>query len=493
MTQPPITANQIDTGTGVGSLVGLDSNALLPIQLSKISTGVFSGGLMTKGTEIGSPLTTTKINISAGSGIIVDNHTDPANPTYQLISWPSFTDVDITAIATDDRSFIAIGPAGSPSGPGVVLQQSVAYTHSQHRDYIALGLIGHANNTNIIAIVNNPLPAFDAVARLSDLAHSIGGFNILGNIYGFNGANLNLDKTSGESYQLGNNFHTDRSTPDVTSDPSESTLQWNYSYRDGSGEYNVLGKVTVIDPGFYDDGDGTLGTVSINSWTVQLIKHFPGGAGHRMEYGQTVFGAKADALAAIPDINHQHNPAFVTGIIRCYLVVRGGATDLSDAGDAQFIVAGKFSGAGGGSAGDVFVGFDDQATTLQITITDTETTFANRIDAEEVITEKRVTAAPTTAYTTDLTTGSVFKLTMGGNTAITFSNVPAAGLTTTITFMLIQDGTGTRVPSFPAAVLWQGGTAPTWSTASGEIDIITMFTDDGGTTWYANLVGQGYA
>jgi hypothetical protein len=498
MSQPPITADQILTGTGVGSLVALDENALLPIQLSKISTGIFSGGEMSKGTLSGSPLTTTKISVSAGSGIIIDNYTDPLNPTYQLISWPAFIDEEITNIVSAERTFLAISPAGSPLGSPILIQQTTIYTEQQHRDVIPLGIAGHVTNVSVVAVRSDPHAAFDADARLGDLAHAIGPFNIEGNIYTYNGVNLLLDKSVGKSYRLGNNFHVDRAAPDTTTDASEAALEWNYSYQDGAGGFTLTGKVTTIEPANYDDGDGTFGTVATNTWTTQIIKHFPGGAGHRIEYGQTTYSSKAEALAAIPDINHLHNPAFAEGITRGFLVVRGGASDLSLSSDAQFVEGGKFTGGSSGSVSDVFIGILDSATTTQLTLTDTSSTFANRIDAEEVITEKRVSASPTTAYAADLTTGSVFKLTMGGDTAITFSNVPATSLTTTVTFMLVQDAVGspalgTRTPSFPAAVLWEGGTVPTWTTVANAVDIVTMFTEDGGTTWYANLIGQGYA
>ena len=109
------------------------------------------------------------------------------------------------------------------------------------------------------------------------------------------------------------------------------------------------------------------------------------------------------------------------------------------------------------------------------------------------VTEKRVSASPTTTYTADLSTASFFVLTLGGNTTISFSNVPATTLTTTVTFRLVQDSTGNRVPSWPASIRWDGGVEPTWGTADGNEDVVTMFTEDGATIWRANLVGQNYA
>lgn len=496
MSQPPITRNQINTGSGANAFVLRDENALLPIELDKISTGTIYGGQMSFGTLTGSPATTTKFSISAGFGLVIDNYTDPENPTYVLVTWPEMLDIEATLIGSSARTFILISPGGSPANS--VIQQSTFPTSKQLRDNIYLGSLGHGTLPHLVAVRNRPSAMFDTTARFVDLANAIGPFNISGNTYGPNGSGLTISKTLGQSYSVGSNFHTAKFQPDITNDASVSTVPFFYSYRDGAGDFTVTETTNNVNPGQYDDGDGTLASVSTNSWTVQTIRFFPNESAlqvsHTIEYGQKVYGSKNDALLAVPELDHVDNPSLSEGIIRCYLIVRGGASDLALSGDAEFVEPTGFGGSGGAVA--TFPGITDNATTEQITITDTETTFANRIDAEEVITEKRVSASPTTTYTADLTTGSVFKLTLGGDTSISFSNVPPAGRTTTVTFMLTQEAGSPntpRTPSFPASVLWEGGSAPTWSTGAGETDIVTMFTEDGGTTWYANLVGQGYA
>jgi len=330
-----------------GEVVFPDANGLLPIQLSKISTGLFTGGALSFGTLSGSPLTTTTFSVTAGSGIVVNNYTDPENPTYQLVSWSAYTDVAITNIATEPQTFIAIDISGSPSVN--LIQQTTNFTPANTRDYIILGTIGHANNTNVLGIRSDPIAAFDTAARLSDLGLALGSFNISGNVYSANGGNLNLDKSIGESYRVGNNFHINKAVPDITTDGAETAFEWIYSYQDGSGGYTLTNKTNTIVPDEWDDGDGAPGTVGSNTWTVQIINHCPG-AGHRIEYGQTDYGSFAEALADLPDVNHLYNPAFATGITRGYLIIRGGAIDLSDSADAVFIEAAKFTSIGGASS-----------------------------------------------------------------------------------------------------------------------------------------------
>ena len=323
------------------------------------STGLLTGGELIFGTldgtgggsPVGSPLTTTTtVTVTAGSGVIVDSYTDPTDPTYTNVAWSEFTDVTVTSLGSAVRTFFAVNNVGT------LLQQTVEFTAEEHRDVIHVGTAGHANNTNIVAVRSNPHAAFDPTVRLGDLAEAIGAFNISGNVYGDSGANVNLDKSAGESYRLGNNFHTTKKSPDITEDAGETDLSFNYSYKDGSGGYILTVSTTLIDPANYDDGTGTLNSMPANDWQVQVIKHFPGGAGHRIEYGQTTYGTAAAAIAAIPDVNHIHNPAFAEGIVRSYLVVRGSAIDLSITADAQFVEAGRFgaSGAAGSTGGGIF-------------------------------------------------------------------------------------------------------------------------------------------
>ena len=102
-------------------------------------------------------------------------------------------------------------------------------------------------------------------------------------------------------------------------------------------------------------------------------------------------------------------------------------------------------------------------------------------------TEEVATANTSTAYTIDLANGTVQILTLTGNCTYTFPTATAGK-----SFILIQkqDGTGSRTVTWPAAVKWPGGTAPTiTSTASRQDKYI--FTADG-TNFYGSNAGQNY-
>lgn len=117
------------------------------------------------------------------------------------------------------------------------------------------------------------------------------------------------------------------------------------------------------------------------------------------------------------------------------------------------------------------------------------TSPAARFDLAGDYKEGFVTANTGTAYTIDLTSGTVQNLTLTGNCTFTF---PAA-TTTGRSFLLLlrQDATGGRTATWPATVRWPGGTAPTLTSTASRTDKF-VFTSDG-TNWLASNAGQNYS
>ena len=76
-------------------------------------------------------------------------------------------------------------------------------------------------------------------------------------------------------------------------------------------------------------------------------------------------------------------------------------------------------------------------------------------------------------------------------TSITFSNIPTTGTAYGLTLAFTADGTA-RAVTWPAAVKWSGGTAPTLTSTNAKVDIFVLTTWDGGTTWYAMTGGQNF-
>lgn len=103
-----------------------------------------------------------------------------------------------------------------------------------------------------------------------------------------------------------------------------------------------------------------------------------------------------------------------------------------------------------------------------------------------------ITSAALSGTTPSVDVGArdTYTLTTSGNTTFTFTGVPSSGQVGT--FSLIITAGGTHTLTWPASVDWAGGTAPD-APASGEKDIYTFMTVDGGTTWYGFLAGDAMA
>jgi hypothetical protein len=285
------------------------------------STGVVSGGLL----SIGTP--TSTFSISDGTGVI----TDSATGEEKTVSWTGQINIPVTNIATALITFVAINSAGA------IIQQTARWTRAEHRTLITLGVVVHVNHSTVNAVDNQQQAALNPVGHISDLYAGLGFINVSGNIFSPNGANLNIDKSVGVMQALGANWDSDIDNPSHKTLASLPALTFQYRYQDGTN--GATG--TVIDPDTYDVG-GTPTVVPANRFTIQRAYSFIAND-VKIQPGQIVYNTLAEAKGAI------QTEAFVTeasigenGLLRAFIIVRSGTTDLSDTADAEFIPAGKF-------------------------------------------------------------------------------------------------------------------------------------------------------
>jgi hypothetical protein len=157
-----------------------------------------------------------------------------------------------------------------------------------------------------------------------------------------------------------------------------------------------------------------------------------------------------------------------------------------------------------GNAVDFRIGIDDGTDTLEIGAgTAHGTTTAISIDSaadmtlgggiacvDEVIGRPRFTDYAETkqamgANSVDLTLGNVQTYTLSGNQTLTFDNPSGTGNSCSFTLLVTNGGSATL--TWPGAVDWAGGSAP--SLTSSGVDILTFMTIDGGTIWYGFAAG----
>ena len=95
------------------------------------------------------------------------------------------------------------------------------------------------------------------------------------------------------------------------------------------------------------------------------------------------------------------------------------------------------------------------------------------------------TKAAMSANAVDLTLGNVQTYTLSGNQTLTFTNPPATGKSGSFTLMVTNGGSATL--TWPGAVDWPDGSAP--SLTSSGLDVLVFTTIDAGTTWLGFTAG----
>lgn len=92
-----------------------------------------------------------------------------------------------------------------------------------------------------------------------------------------------------------------------------------------------------------------------------------------------------------------------------------------------------------------------------------------------------------TAFTVDLTTGTIQKLTSSGNLTIT---LPTSVAGKSYIIIVAYGGAHSLTWAGGSTIKWAGGTAPTATSVSGKFDIFSFFCD--GTNTYGQTIGANF-
>ena len=148
--------------------------------------------------------------------------------------------------------------------------------------------------------------------------------------------------------------------------------------------------------------------------------------------------------------------------------IRFYAGDDCDGAAAMFITGRT---GGGLTKGFTGIGTETQTELLQV---------AGNIRVDGQSNSPIFTLADAATITPDFDDGSIQTVTLAGNRIIGAPSNLKDGATYIL--KIVQDGVGSRTLTWNAVFKWEGGTAPTLSTAAAAIDIITFVTD--GTDLY---------
>ena len=314
------------------------------------ATGILYGGILTAVTG------GSTFDISAGIGQIV-GFTGSLNGVVaglSYITWQKFSGITVNNIGSQQFTYIYI------DGNSNLQQSNTPFSDLDYDNYVVIGALAHTDNTTINLVTNTQEVAYKLPHRFTDLLRVFGPMKKSGLVVSANGANLRLNRTSGTLYRIGSNYTENQFDSEVKTVVSANPANLWRVYRNGTGGYvfdtNSNTFYANIDATKYDNNSGTLQTVNNNQWTIQRMYMFPNNHGTIITYyGPAVYNSQTEATAAIS--TETFTEATITAenaVFLGFMIVRGGASNLSSTSDVKFIQSGfsrTVSVGGGGGAG----------------------------------------------------------------------------------------------------------------------------------------------
>lgn len=220
----------------------------------------------------------------------------------------------------------------------------------------------------------------------------------------------------------------------------------------------------------------------------------PAGSGVRATAGGAALVVDTDDIAALLDVGGviDFDEATVgirigTAAADAYLRMYGGGANFANLSSDDTDLVWLSSGLDNFN----FDGFDIGILDGSLALNDGQ--FSRPEILDFAMTRQNVSGIATTVI--DYEQGNYVVLTLAANiSAFTIDNPPdqSPDVFGSLRFKVIQGGSAFTVDWSDANVLWAGGAAPVISIASGAIDFIDLWTDDGGSTWYGSF-GQAWS
>jgi len=296
-----------------------------------LEKGYMSTGLLQSG-ELSVNADPTKFDISASVCVFTD-YTDANEPVSIIKNFTSIIGTTPTNLLTNPITYVALDIDGN------VVQSSSLFSREQSRDLVMLGFVVHRNLTTIQTVLNLCEPSSDVKGQVFDFFNALGNFNIDGNVYAPNGANLNLDKTAGVLFYAGGNFHTNFKDPNRLALGQLTALTFQYRTQLGVDQTAT----TSINPNIYDIA-GTVTAVPSNKYTIQTVYITPQNQ-TKIVLGQSLYNSLTEAENAIATRSFVIDASTKAQLVpRAYIVIKEGVTSLQDATHCKIKEAGKFAG-----------------------------------------------------------------------------------------------------------------------------------------------------
>ena len=406
------------------------------------------------------------ITVSAGTGLI--RATDSGTADLKAFDWSANSSVTLTDGSTN---YVYVDyNSGSPA----ISVSTTAPT--DHNTKVLLGLVFRDGTTLHMTEAGQLINNYLSNTFWKDMSVN-GKFQYASGLSASESGTRGIAVTSGSLYA----GLTKKTISAFDSGASDTYTQY---YRDGSGGWTKVSGATAEDNSKYDDGSGTLASLTTNYKTCRYLFVAPDGD-FFMVYGQNEYQYISDAIKEdVP--NSLPSVVSDVGLLVAKFIVKDGAThfkrvlsafvndvsyetveshnDLSDlqggtASEYYHLTSSEhtnmFAGSSPEAGGEVDFGAHSAGFTLQSYTGDGTTTI-------------------------DWTNGNKAKFTFGSqNDTLTFT---APSNPCSLQLIIVQDSTGGRTITWPSTVKWVGGTAPTLSTGASAVDIVSFLYD--GTNYY---------
>jgi hypothetical protein len=469
-------STQVISGNFANNTLTLDSSNFVK---SSQSTGLIGGAVL----SIGSP--TSTFSLTSGTGLIINNESNPTTPIVTFINISSVTNGTVTNIASSQRTYILINSSG------VVVQQSTVPTPSQLRSMIYIGFLDHWNNTIVNSITNNSDIQNNPSQNVQDFLRTIGVMNF-GNVISPNGANMNINASTGSIYAIGCNQAVSRFAPNNKTITGGTAISFNMAT-----QLSVTSTTVTILPNAanYDNAGVITANSGANGSSINHRVFLQQSGAIVIQYGQQVYANLNTAIGAISTEQFIVNPlnSRANAVFLGWISIVKNATSLNNTGQAVFTSSNIFGDANTTS------GSSGTAITFPITIIQGGTGASDQQSAINALTGTQSSGKYLRSDGTNATLSNIQVAdvpTLNQNTTGTASNITASSNSTITTLPILSLPLSQTTGALP---ITQGGTGQTTANAglnallpsqTGNANKV-LSTDGTNSSWITSSGGSG--
>lgn len=276
----------------------------------------------------------TTFDVAAGIGIFVDYDPDPSNTVVARITRTTPTLlIDDPFVNTDTFTYVFLSLAGGEIGV-IITRVTPPSTLDDLNGLVFLGQLRHFGGM-IVTVDNNAIMAHgSSISHIAELVFA-GGIRLIGAEISPNGANLQINISSGILEQFGRGHTINQNNPNEYTTLAQTPIlssSFFKAYVDGTGELILDNSTNTLDPTmFNEDGLGTLQSVSpSNRFTVVRIRQAAGAEALVFYYGTASYALSETALTS-PEPTFMEHPDTIQISPIADIVIRGDVIDFTAA------------------------------------------------------------------------------------------------------------------------------------------------------------------